>query len=109
MRNGIYRVWLKSSHGASSGAVVFKNGDVFAADRVFAFNGRYSELAGQMTAEISCTRLNRELVPANLPDLDAFHLKLEGISGSEYAKLEGTVDKAPGFAMSLEYAFLCEA
>jgi hypothetical protein len=109
MRNGIYRVWLKGAHGTSSGAAAFKNGDIFAVSPFFAFNGRYSAQAGRLTAEVTCKRLYPDLVPPNLPDLDAFHLKLEGASGREFAQLCGTIDEVPGFAMSFEYAFLCEA
>jgi hypothetical protein len=109
MRDGIYRVWSRGAHGTSSGAIVFKNGDVFAADQVFAFNGHYTELGGHMTAEIFCKRLSWDVPPVHLPDLDTFHLKLQGAAGGEYAQLEATIDEAPGFAMSLDYAFLCEA
>lgn len=109
MRNGIYRVWLKGQHGSSSGAVVVKNGDIFAVDPLFAFNGRYTERAGHLTADISCKRLYQDAGPPNLPDLDVFHLRLEGAAGNECALLEGTIVEAPSFAMSLEYAFLCEA
>jgi hypothetical protein len=109
MRNGIYRVWLKSPGGASSGAVVFKNGDIFAVDTLFAFNGSYREKAGRVTAEVACTRLYKDSVPATLPDLDVFHLKLKGGAGSDFAEMLGTVDEVPGFAMTFEYAFVCEA
>jgi hypothetical protein len=109
MRNGIYRVWMKGPGGASSGAIVFKNGDIFAVDPMFAFNGRYRERAGRVTAEILCKRLYQDPVPSHLPDLETFHLKLEGAAGGECAQMSGSIDEVPGLAISFEYAFLCEA
>jgi len=109
MRNGIYRAWLNGPSGVSSGAVVFKDGDIFAVDRLFAFNGRYSERAERLTAEVSCKRLYPDLKPLNLPDRDELHLELEGAVGGEYAQVTGTIAEAPGFAVSFEFAFLCEA
>ena len=109
MRNGIYRVWLSGPGGKSSGAYVFKNGDVLACDRSFAFTGSYRKKNDRLTAEISCRRLNLRRGPECFPDLDAFHLKLEGGAGREFAVLNGTIPEAPNFLMSFEFAWLCDA
>lgn len=108
MRNGLYRVWLKWPHGTSTGAVVVKDGDIFAVDRQFAFNGRLTERAGMATANITAKRLRIDQAPVNLPDLDTITITLEGASGAEYAQLSGSIPQVPGFRMSLECSFLGE-
>lgn len=109
MRNGVYRVWIKTRSGQSGGVVVFKDGDIFAADRVFAFNGRYSETAGRLTAHLSCKRLSSGTVQPGFPDLDRFRINAKGPAADEFFQLTATIDEAPDFPMSFECAFLCEA
>ncbi len=108
MRNGIYRAWIKGPHGSATGVVVLMNGDVFAADPRFAFNGRYSEQAGRVTATIACKRLYPDLPAGHLPDLDSFHLRIDGGAGAEFAQANGSIDEVPDFPLSFECAFLCE-
>jgi hypothetical protein len=109
MRNGVYRAWIKGPNGNATGIVVLKDGDIFAADPRFAFNGRYSEQAGRITATIAATRLYYDLPAGHLPDLDFFHLRLDGAAGREFAQTIGSIDEVPDFPLSFECAFLCEA
>ncbi len=109
MRNGIYRVWVKGPEAQTSGAVMLKDGDLAACDPSFGFYGRYSFAKGVFTADVSCRRLDRHSPPVNLPDLDSFHLKLEGLARPEFATLTGTIAEAPGLTVPFEFAWLCEA
>lgn len=109
MRNGVYRAWIKGPNGNSTGVVVLKDGDLFATDPRFAFNGTYSERVGRMTATIACRRLYHDLPPGHLPDLESFLLRLDGAAGREFAQANGTIDEAPGFSLVFECAFLSEA
>lgn len=108
MRNGIYRVWVKGPEALSSGAVLLKDGDLVAANPTFGFVGRYALKAGRMTAEIACRRLSA-IAAVNLPELDEFHLSLEGLAGREFASVTGTIAEVPGFSLPFDFAWLCEA
>lgn len=109
MRNGVYRAWIKGPNGSATGIVVLKDGDLFAADPRFAFNGHYSELGGRLTAAIAVTRLYHDLPAGHLPDLEFFRLRIEGAAGREFAQTIATIDEVPDFPLSIECAFLSEA
>ena len=107
MRNGIYRIWTRGTHGEASGIVVLKDGTLFAADRQYAYNGQYRESGGRFTGTLLCTRLYPDR-KANVPDRDRLHMRLEGASGREFAQLSGTIDEAPSFTLAAECAYLGE-
>ncbi len=88
--------------------MVFKDGDVFAVDRFFAYNGSYCEHAGRLSAEVICKRLRSDQSALNLPDIDTICIRASGPTNGEIAQLEGTVDDVPGMVLSYELAFLCE-
>jgi hypothetical protein len=106
MRNGLYRVWLSGPQGRETGAMVFKDGVIFAADRVYAYNGTYQKYAGRLTAEVTCTRLLAGQLAVNLPDMDTITIKVTGAANGEIAQLKGTIDNMPGIVLSYELAFL---
>jgi hypothetical protein len=107
MRNGLYRVWSNGPQGRETGALVLKDGIVFAVDRVYAYNGTYGEEAGRLAAEVTCTRLLPDQLAVNLPDMDTIVLKAAGPTNGEIAQLEGSIDEMPGTVLSYELAFLC--
>lgn len=109
MRNGIYRVWVNGPESKSSGAIALKDGDLIAVNPSFGFFGHYKFSHGRLTADITCRRLCNEEAPVNLPDLEEFHLSLEGPAGKEFACVTGTIAEAPEFALPFEFAWLCEA
>lgn len=109
MRNGVYRAWIKGPGGSATGVIVLKDGNVFAADPRFAFNGRYSEQGGRVTAVVACKRLYPDLAPGHLPDLDRFTMRLDGAGGREFVQANGIIDEVPDFPLAFECAFLCEA
>ena len=108
MRNGLYRVWLSGPQGHETGAWVFKDGVVFAVDRIYAYNGTYREQAGRLSANVTCTRLLAGQMAVNLPDRDSITIKASGAAFGEIAQLEATIDDTPGMVLSYELAFLGE-
>lgn len=108
MRNGLYRVWLNGPQGHETGAWVFKDGVIFAVDRLYAYNGTYHEHAGRLSADVTCTRLLAGQLAVNLPDMDTVCIKASGPANGEIAQLEGRIDGIPGMVLSYELAFLCE-
>jgi hypothetical protein len=109
MRNGIYRVWVKGPVKRTAGAVMLKDGVMAACNPAFGFIGDYRLSKGQFSAEIACRRLNHRSPVVNMPNLDAFQLKLEGPANKEFACLNGTIVEVPSFALPFEFAWLCEA
>jgi len=109
MRNGIYRVWVKGPEARYSSAVVLRDGDLIACNPSFGFFGRYRVAKGQFSADISCRRVSNQAHSVNFPDLDAFQLALQGQASQEFANLTGTIAEVPGFSLSFEFAWLCEA
>jgi hypothetical protein len=108
MRNGLYRVWSNGPLGRETGALVLKDGVVFAVDRIYAYNGTYREQAGRLSADVTCTRLVADQLAVNLPDMDTITIRASGPAIGEIAQLEGTIDGLPGVILSYELAFLCE-
>jgi hypothetical protein len=106
MRNGVYRVWMKGPDRVFASAVVLMDGDVFAVDKRLAFNGRYSECGGRVTADITCTKLIDEAPPAPFPATGSFAMRLQGGAGQEFAQLEASIDGTT--VATIECAFLCE-
>jgi len=109
MRNGVYRVWLTGPQGRETGAMVLKDGVLFAVDRFYAYNGSYREQGKRLSGEITAKRLVPDEMAANLPDLDSIHITMTGKSGSDIAKLDGAIDDMPGVHLTYELAYLCEA
>lgn len=109
MRNGIYRVWVNGPTASASGAFVLNDGDLFAVNSSFGFVGRYEWKSGRLSAELICRRLSNDNPPVNLPNLDEFHLHLEGPARREVANLTGTIAEAPGYTVPFEFAWLCDA
>jgi|GEM_PF-810052 len=109
MRNGIYRVWVNGPESKSGGAIVLKDGDLIAVNPTFGFFGRYNISRGRLAAEITCRRLCVHTPPVNLPNLDTFHLSLEGPAAKEFASVTGTITEVPEFSLPFEFAWLCEA
>jgi hypothetical protein len=108
MRNGLYRVWLNGPQGRETGALVLKDGVVFAADRLYAYNGTYREQNGKFTGEVTAKRLLTNELAVNLPDQDVVHIVATGKAGNEIALLEGHIEGLPGVTMTYELAFLRE-
>lgn len=108
MRNGLYRVWLNGPQGRETGALVLKDGVIFAVDRLYAYNGSYREQAGKFIGEVTAKRLVPDELAVNLPDQDTVRIVATGKSGDEIARLEGTIDGMPGVTLTYELAFLRE-
>lgn len=106
MRNGLYRVWLNGPQGRETGALVLKDGVIFAVDRLYAYNGSYREQGGKFFGEVTAKRLIPDELAVNLPDQDTVRITATGKAGDEIALLEGTIDGMPGVVMIYELAFL---
>jgi hypothetical protein len=108
LRNGIYRVWYKGSgvHGAA--ATLLVDGEFIACDQSHTYLGRYTDENGRFSAEVLCRR-HTDLPPApEIPDIDIFHMQLEGLSSGEGAIVICKVPEKPGFSLDVEYAWSCE-
>jgi len=108
MRDGIYRVWFKGPDGNSTGALAFRNGDILGCDSAYASVGHYSLHLGRLSGEMKYTRLNPAVKTGGLPDLDEFHLLLEGTPGRDVASLRGTIREIPAYYLLCEMAWVNE-
>jgi hypothetical protein len=109
MRNGVYRVWIKGLGRPFSGVAALKDGELFAADRQFVYNGRVSKRGGWLTSAVKVKRIYCDMPSAPFAGLDTMHVKLEGHAGREFAQLVGAIEEAPDVTLSVEFAFLSEA
>lgn len=109
MRNGVYRVWVKGLGRPFSGVAALKDGELFAADRQFVYNGRFSKRGGWLTSAVSVKRVYCDAPSAPFARLETMRVKLEGNAGREFAQLIGQIEEVPDAALTVEFAFLCEA
>jgi hypothetical protein len=109
MRNGVYRVWIRGLGRPFAGVAALKDGELFAADRQFVYNGRASERGGWLTAAVKIKRIYNDAPSALFTGTECMHVNLAGATGREFAQLSGTIEEAPSASLAVEFAFLCEA
>lgn len=108
MRNGIYRVWYKGPNVHGATAVLFLDGQFIACDRTHSFLGQFKDQFGRFTAEVLCKRHTILPPSPEVPDLDEFHMMLDGASGDEIAAVRATIPEKPGLVLDVEYVWMSE-
>jgi hypothetical protein len=108
MRNGIYRVWYKGRNVHGAAAVLFTDGQYVSCDRTHRLLGRYTDRYGRFAAEVFCKRHTHLPPSPEIPDLDEFHMIMEGASSDEIAEVRAIVPEKPGFEVHVEYVWMCE-
>jgi hypothetical protein len=108
MRNGIYRVWFKGSGVYGTAAPLLVDGQFIACDRTHTYLGSYTEENGNFTASVEVRRHTIRPQVTNQPDLDQFHMNIEGRSAGEIIAGRCTVPEKPGFMTDAEYIWCSE-
>jgi hypothetical protein len=107
MRNGIYRVWFKGSGVYGTAAPLLVDGQFVACDRTHSYLGSYTEENGNFTASVKVSRHTMMSAP-DLPDIDDFHMNIEGRSTEDIVAARSTFPEKPGFVLDAEYIWCSE-
>jgi hypothetical protein len=108
MRNGIYRVWYKNADNRGVAAVIMADGKFIACDRTHNFLGCYTDTNGRFAAEVEVSRHSRHCDRPEFPDLDVFHMIIEGRSSGESIVERCTFREQPGHSLDAELVWCSE-
>jgi hypothetical protein len=108
MRNGVYRVWYKGSGIEGTTATLLVNGEFIASDRTHSYLGSYTEVGEHFSADVKVSRHTLLTPSPEIPDLDEFHLHIEGGSTEEIIDGHCTVPEKPDFKLAVQYIWVSE-
>jgi hypothetical protein len=108
MRNGIYRVLFKGHNVHGAAATLFVDGHFISCDRTHNYLGHYTDQNGRFAAQVFCKRHTYLPPSPEIPDVDEFHMMLEGVASGDAALVRGTIPEKPGFVIDVEYIWMCE-
>jgi hypothetical protein len=108
MRNGIYRVWFKGSGIFGTAAPLLVDGQFVACDRSHTYLGSYTDANGRFSAKVKASRHTVRPQFTDQPDLDEFHMNIEGGSTEETIAARTSVPEKPGFVLDVEYIWCSE-
>ena len=108
MRNGIYRVWFKGAGVYGTAAPLLVDGLFVACDRTHTYLGTYTDENGCFRADVKVSRHAFIAPSPDTPDLDEFHMTVEGGASKEIIAARASFPEKPGFVLDVEYIWVGE-
>jgi hypothetical protein len=110
MREGLYKVEMRTVHGSRRGVIYVFDGKMMGGNSAFAFIGTYREAdSGELSVDISSLRHNEDPTFQPLLKTDNIRLFLRGKQQGEQYFFEGGTTQLPGIAFNSVMTPISEA